>query len=97
MKDLLWSLPAFIILERQEPLSDGLHESLASFLILVNLPLRLIDHQSLDLSQSRTRSFVVSTGSFLSVRNLSHLEHLHTAVSKLEHNDTLDLGEVKLW
>ena len=57
---------------------------------------RLIDHQSLDLSQSPIRSFVVSTGSSLSVRNHLHFEHLDVAVSELEHDDTLDLGQVKL-
>ena len=35
--------------------------------------------------------------SFLSVRNPPHFEHLYVAVSEMEHNDTLNVGEVKLW
>ena len=33
----------------------------------------------------------------LSVRNHSLLQHLRLAVSKMEHDRLLDLGEVKLW
>ena len=41
--------------------------------------------------------FFASNGSFLAVRNLSLFEHLYAAISKLVHNHTLDLGEVKLF
>ena len=42
---------------------------------------------------SLARRFVVSNGSFLSVRNLPLFEHLHVAVSELEYDD---LCKVKL-
>lgn len=41
--------------------------------------------------------FIVSARSFLSVSNFSFLEHIHVAVSGLDHDDPLDLDEVKLF
>ena len=63
---------------------------------LVGLYLLLIDHQPLDPSHSPARSFVVFTGSFLSVNNPPHFEYLHVVVSELGYDDPLDLSEVKL-
>ena len=40
--------------------------------------------------------FLVSTGFFLSVHNPPNFERLNAAVSEVEHDDTLDLGKVKL-
>ena len=61
--------------------------------VLVNFFPPLIDHQHFDPSHGLTRSFVVSNGFFLSVRNLPLFEHLHVAVSELEYDD---LCKVKL-
>ena len=66
------------------------------FHVLVDLSLALIDHQPLDSSHSPACSFVDSTWSTFSVLNSLLREHLHVAVSELEHYDPLGLGEVKL-
>lgn len=82
--------------EGQEPLWDELHQLLAQFFILVNLSPRLIG-RPFDPSNSPSRSLFVSSESFLSVHiPPSHFEHLHAAVSQLEHDDHLDMVEVKL-
>ena len=48
------------------------------------------------LTCSRSRSFLVSTGSFLLFVPLLLVEHLHVAINKLKNSDHLDLDEVKL-
>ena len=68
---------------------DCNHQSHAKLLVQVILFPSLIDHRSF-------HGFIVSTESFLSVRNPLLLEQLHVASSKLEHDDPLDIGEVKL-
>ena len=79
-----------------ETLWDGLYHSLSQLLLLANLFPSFIDNQPTGRSHSPARSFAVSTRSFLSVHNSQLLEHFHVAVSELEHEDPLDLGEVKL-
>ena len=63
------------------------------FLILVNDSPRLNDHWSFKQS---CRAFFVFTGSSLTVCNPPSFEHLLAAVSELEYDDTLDLGQVKI-
>ena len=93
----MWSLPAFSINERQESLWDGLHQSLAQFLVLVNLTLYiLLTINLLILHTVLPGVFYVSTGSFLFVCDPPAFEHLHAVVNELEQDDTFDLGEVKL-
>ena len=90
----------FSINERQEPLSDCLHQSLAQFLVLLSFSPPLIDHQPSHIQTSQ--SFTQFCPEFccfhqiLSVRNHSLLQHLRLAVSEVEHDHLLDLGEVKL-
>ena len=77
--------------ERQEPLWNGLHQSLAQLLVPVILSQSLFDHYPLDPSHSPAQNFVVFTGSFLSVCNPSLLGHLQVSVSELERDDPLDI------
>ena len=81
---------------------DGQHQSLAQRLVLVNYNLSppVMDHQSTDPSHMLScYSFIVSTGSFISVRaTLPHLEHLYVVFNEMKKKpgDPLDLDEVMI-
>ena len=96
LNDPLWCLPAYSINERKEPLWDWI----ASIACSTSCPSQSLstsyDHQPLDPSNSSARNFVVTTWPFLSICNPSLVGHLHVAVSELEHEDSLDVGEVKI-
>ena len=95
LNDPLWCLPALSINERKERLWDKLHQSLSQLLVLVNLSPSLTDHQRLHPSNSSAQSFV-TTWFILPVCKPALVGHLHVVVSELEHDDILDLGEVKI-